>query len=323
MLNANCGSSLLVRSFSRCKLPMRVQNHLLKSWRPKTVLQYNVYHKRWNTYCVCKGINPLTTTFEHGLNFLCDLFDSGLRYSALNSARSALSCILEYKNGVSFGSHPLTVRLLKSFYNQRPPMARYSSVWNTEIVLNYLRELSPLRNLSLKLLTLKMVMLFLLATCSRQQRLISIKRSLIMEEDDGSITVRLDKLQKHSRPGRSIENIKLEQFSHDKSLCVVSCIKAYLERTNELITDKETFLCSFRAPYAKIGSQTLARWVLTIMQMSGIDTKVFKAHSTRSASASQLMNAGTPLSEILKTGGWSDECTFRRFYLRSVPPLRS
>ena len=249
MPNTNNSGPLLLRSMNKQNLSKRVKSHLLKSWRPKTVSQYQVYHRRWNTYCIIKGINPLEANVNNGLEFLCDLFDKGLRYSALNSARSALSCILDLSDGVKFGSHPLTVRLLKSFYNQRPPMARYSSIWNIDIVLDYLRELTPLGSLSLKLLSFKTVMLLLLCTCSRQQRLLNIKRSHIINEVDGSISIRISMLQKHSRKGKSLEVLKLHQFKDDKSLCIVSCINAYLQRTSDLIDkDDDIFLCSFRPP---------------------------------------------------------------------------
>ena len=56
-----------------------------------------------------------------------------------------------------------------------------------------------------------------------------------------------------------------------------------------------------------------------MMKDAGVDVSLFKSHSTRSASASHLINSGTPLSEVLKQGAWSDECTFKRFYLRDVP----
>ena len=311
--------SLLVRSMDKCNLSKRVKSHLLKSWRPKTIRQYQVYHRRWNTFCIIKGIDPLTANLNNGLDFLCELFDKGLRYSALNSARSALSCVLGLTEGMKFGCHPLTIRLLKSFYNQRPPMARYSSIWNINVVLDYLRELTPLSSLSLKMLSFKTVMLLLLCTCSRQQRLLNIKRSHISYEVDGSISIRISILQKHSRKGRSLEILKLQEFKDDRGLCVVNCVKTYLQRTSDHVGDNDIFLCSFRAPHRAIGSQTLARWSLTVMKEAGVDVSVFKTHSTRSASASYMINTGTPLSHVLKQGAWTDECTFREFYLRDVP----
>ena len=76
----------------------------------------------------------------------------------------------------------MTIRLLRSFYNQTPPHVRYASIWNIQVVLDYLRELTPLCTLSLKLITFKLVMLLLLCICSRQQRILNIKRSNVILE---------------------------------------------------------------------------------------------------------------------------------------------
>jgi hypothetical protein len=42
--------------------------------------------------------------------------------------------------------------------------------------------------------------------------------------------------------------------------------------------------------------------------LSGINTDIFKAHSTRSAAISAAFIAGNPIVDILKTDGWTSEC---------------
>ena len=260
----------------------------LDSWREKTKLQYAVYHRRWSTYCILKGIDLLNSTLNNVLLFLLSLFDSGLRYSALNSARSALSCVLPFIDGVSVGTHPLVLRVMRSFYNKRPPQARYSQMWDPEQVLAFLREKTPLKDLSIKDLTLKMCMLFMLATCSRQQRLALIKRSNIKFQKDGSLDIIMDELQKHSSRGKSLEVISIKPFQADRSNCVVRNIKVYLQKTNELTNAGDNLICSFAPPYGKVGTQTIARWIKLTMKDAGVDIGLFKAQSTRGASASKL-----------------------------------
>ena len=293
-------------------------SHVLDSWRPKTKGLYATYQRRWNTFCVIKGVDPLEPGINPPLSFLCELFDKGLRYSALNTARSALSCIIKPFDGVPFGQHPLTIRVLKSFYNKRPPCARYSAMWNPQIVIDHVRELIPLRSLSLKMLTLKVVILFLLSTCSRQQRLLSVKRSNIKWECDGSVSIRIDEVQKHSTRGKSLEIIKLKPFLEDKGVCVIATLKAYLDRTQEITNAGDALLCSFQPPHKGVGLQTVSRWTKEIMARSGIDVSVYKAHSTRGASASGMASAGMPLNDILRLGAWSHVSTFKQFYLRPV-----
>ena len=283
---------LLKRSMLMKNLPKEVLSHALDSWREKTKLQYAVYHRRWNTYCILKNIDTLNPQFNQVLSFLVSQFDLGLRYSALNSIRSALSCVLPHFEGFSFGTHPNTLRLLKSFYNKRPPQARYAEMWNPDTVLDFLREKTPLNSLSLKDLTLKFCMLFLLATCARQQKLCMLKRSNIKFQPDGSVKIVIDELQKHSSKGKSLEVLQLSPFSQDKSICVVNNLKVYLHKTKEVTNAGNNLLCSFKPPYKAVGTQTIARWIKTTMKDAGIGINVFKAHSTRGSSASHLVKVG-------------------------------
>ena len=252
------------------------------------------------------------------LSFLVTLFEKGLRYSGLNSARSALSCVLPSFDGHNFGAHPFTVRLLKSFYNKRPPQARYASMWDPQLVIDHLREKTPSRSLSVKDLTLKCCMLLLLSTCSRQQRLVSIKRSNVLFQEDGSVDIRTDTLQKHSSRGKSLEIISLKPFINDRSVCVVQNLRLYMEKTSDLTNAGDALFCSFAPPYKAVGTQTIARWTKTTMASAGIDINTFKAHSTRGASASGMAKMGIPLNDILKKGCWAQESTFRHFYLRNI-----
>ena len=54
------------------------------------------------------------------------------------------------------------------------------------------------------------------------------------------------------------------------------------------------------------------------MVCPGIDVTTFKLHSTRGASTSKAFHLGTPLSDILKQGQWSDAKTFFNFYCREI-----
>ena len=56
-----------------------------------TQKQYHTYHEKWRAFCSSRNASPLSASLEHGLEFLHDQFASGLSYSALNTARSAVS----------------------------------------------------------------------------------------------------------------------------------------------------------------------------------------------------------------------------------------
>ena len=93
---------------------------ILKSWRPGISKQYQPYIREWIQHCHQRSIDPTTSNVGQALEFLLGLFKKGLGYSALNTARCALSCIIAPKNMVSFGSQPLVVRFSTVFMNQGP-----------------------------------------------------------------------------------------------------------------------------------------------------------------------------------------------------------
>ena len=51
-----------------------------------------------------------------------------------------------------------------------------------------------------------------------------------------------------------------------------------------------------------------------MLELSGIDTSVFKAHSTRETSVSKASTLGASVSGILKRAYWSQESTFQKIY---------
>ena len=57
---------------------------------------------------------------------------------------------------------------------------------------------------------------------------------------------------------------------------------------------------------------------MTVLNLSGIDTKTFTGHSTRTASSSKAEKAGVPTGKILKRGFWSNESAFEKFYYKKI-----
>ena len=57
------------------------------------------------------------------------------------------------------------------------------------------------------------------------------------------------------------------------------------------------------------------------MENSGIDTEIFKPHSTSVASNSAAYKLGIPLQEVLKMGQWSNAGIFFTYYFRENEDL--
>ena len=91
-------------------------------------------------------------------------------------------------------------------------------------------------------------------------------------------------------------------------------LEYYLERTLPVRAVEHTaLLLPYVKPFASVGSSTVGRWIKNLLNQSGVDTSVFKAHSTGAASASKA-NLKVRIDSVLKHIGWSTESTFRKFY---------
>ena len=89
---------------------------------------------------------------SHVLNFLQSLLEDEFSYSAINSARSALSSFIFIDN-VAVGQHPLVTHFMTGVFNIRLVLPNYAETWNVDVVLHKLRLWSPNENLDLRTLT--------------------------------------------------------------------------------------------------------------------------------------------------------------------------
>ena len=120
---------------------------------------------------------------------------------------------------------------------------------------------------------------------------------------------RSHKLHKSWRKGQSPPSLKIYVFLSDKALCAVAALDCYIERSSIWWEENQTsqLLVSFIKPHNAVAKSTVAGWVKQILIMSGINTDIFKPHSTRSASSSHARLSGLSLSDILKRGSWSNK----------------
>ena len=149
-------------------ISQEVSDFLMQAWREGTQQQYGVYLRQWSSFCSESQVSVFSPTLNQVLQFLWVLFSRGLSYSAINTARSALSAVVSIDN-TPIGQHRLVSRFLKSVFEQRLALPKNVVVWDASQVLNYLRSLSPVARISTKLLTLKLTMLILLLLEQRQQ----------------------------------------------------------------------------------------------------------------------------------------------------------
>lgn len=250
---------------------------------------------------------------------MVNLHERGLSYTTINTARSAISAITLSEDKNTIGCHPLVSRFMKGIYKGSPPTPRYQSTWDVQPVLTYLASINPLDKLDLKMLTLKLVMLIALVSAQRGQSLhiLDIGPGCMKEVPDGYeflLTAHI----KQSRPGYKAPTVVLRAYPDNPSLCVCTCLKEYLKRTKPLRGTETKLFVSFTKPYKRVSRETLSRWIRTVMTSAGVDTTIFKPHSTRAAATSRAKTSSVPIQEILKTAGWSSSRCFDKFYDKPV-----
>ena len=144
---------------------------IMSSLRKSTIKQYETYFRKWCTFCHERKIDPLVKFWNQCRRIPKHAFHQNYSYSAINSVRSMLSGFLWKEYGLTVGKQPTVKRCLKGAFECRPPIPKYVDIWDVNIVLDYLKLLLPLSELSLRTLTHKLVMLMKLVTTQRGQNL--------------------------------------------------------------------------------------------------------------------------------------------------------
>ena len=232
-------------------------------------------------------------------------------YSVLNTHKSTLMQTLQFFGNTWCKDCFLIQKYMKGVFHSQPPLPRYKFTWDVCKVLNFLRSLYPLHTLTLKMLTFKVVALIALGNAPRAQTLISMDLSN-MKKDGNSIICMFPQLLKTTRLGKPYV-MKIEHFK-DEELCLLHSLLFYIRVTRPLRKSTRVFVSY--VTYNAVTTSTIARWLKSVLSLSGINTDYFKAHSYRGASVSAAFAKGCKLKDILSTADWTSDKNFRKFYLR-------
>ena len=309
-------------SFTSQGISSAASELLLSSWRTKTKSNYNSLFTKWANWGQQRDRDPTTGPIKDIINFLAELYQDGYQYRSLNSYRSAISAVHSRVDDHPVGQHPLVSRMLKGVFNERPPLSRYSTFWDVGMVLRYLKQLESNDSLTLRLLTIKSVMLLALTRPSRSMDLSKLDIQHRTYTSAG-LVFKAQHLSKQSRPSKSLSDFYYPRFSDDTDVCPVATIQAYEQRTIQFrtpmsVTGKTSLFLSWIEKHEPVTSSTIARWLKTCLQEAGIDTGVFKAHSVRGAASSKAAWSGVTISDILQAADWSSEQPFKGFIIAQL-----
>ena len=286
-------------------------------WSPNTVKQYQTYHNKWAKFCEARQCDQEETTLTILLEFFTHLYEIGHSFSGVNTAKSALLTIVRVNNDFKWKDDPIVKKFFAGYYRLRTPTAKYTNSWNVELMLEYLDNLMPLQDISLKELTHKAVALLALASGSRAQtiELMDLKN---MSSNNNKLIFVFDKPLKTSKAGKSPHFLEFERFSIP-SRCVVATLLEYIRRTDAFRNPKCTKLwLSHVKPHGGVGKDTISRWMKQVIHLAGIDVTHFTAHSFRMASTSTAAAAGVGMHTILETANWTAAENFEKFYHRDT-----
>ena len=300
-------------------ISQRVAELVINSWRGNTNSAYNAAWRKWHSWCAQRGVNPVSTSVVNIMQFLTDQFDSGLQYRTVNTLRSAISTTHPEIEGSAVGSHPLVSRLMKGMFNSRPPAPRYTSSWDVREVVSFLSKYKS-ATLSTLQLGKKAVTLLALVNADRCSDLAALDRDKVKWTPDGVefTVVQLTKTRSSKRSS-SPRRVCYSSFPDNSEICPTTVLRNYIQQTADEVTGisgQQPLFITSRKPFHRARPGTIGHWIKDVLQLAGIDTESFSAHSTRSASTSYAASKGVSISDILKAANWSSSSTFEQFYYR-------
>ena len=178
-----------------------------------------------------------------------------MQYNTIASTKSALAIVLALPGTPCISAHPLIKRYLKGVYNLRPPHPKHSVIWDTTVVIDYLRSL-PNNYLSIKLLFYKTVMLLTLLSGQRLSTLYHFRIDEVQSRDRAAI-FNVTALLKQDKASRK-EPIIFHAYQHDEHLCHVTFIKQYRLIRDALVPSTEVFFVTHGKPHHAATKDTLA-----------------------------------------------------------------
>ena len=292
----------LRQSFKMQSFSERIAELLIQSWRGNTNSAYNSAWHKWHRWCAERNYNPTSTSLSSVLQFLAEQFDTGFQYRSVNTLRSTISTTHPNIDGMAVGRHPLVSHLLRGMFNLQPPSSHYSHSWDVITVVKFLRTYKS-ADLSTLQLAKKTVTLLALVNRDRCSNLAALDCDHIQWTASG-VEFTVVQLTKTRRSGAPRE-VFYATFRDNSELCSVTVLRLYMdkraEQAAELGSPKPVFLRS-----RKLFRQARpGHWIKDALRMAGVDTEMFSAHSTWSASTSRLAVKGVPINNILKAANGS------------------
>lgn len=80
----------------------------------------------------------------------------------------------------------------------------------------------------------------------------------------------------------------------------------------------DALFISYQKPYGPVTTDTIARWLKTVLRNSEVNTDVYSPHSTRAASTSAAAANGCTVDEIMTCVGWANARHLQHFIIKRL-----
>lgn len=286
------------------------------SLRYSTKNKYSQYWNQFFSYCNNNKISLNNIKIQHVINFLSINFDNGNSYSHIKSLKSAIGHLVNFPPYTKLGDHPIMKKFMTGLFNLRPPKPKLGFVWDVKIVFDHFKILTENQFLPDNILTYKLVILLLLLGGQRVNTIFWFQVDEMIVTDI-SVTFAPSHVLKHSNKNRKLNIFEYRSYPHDKKLCIVDCLKQYLLRRKQKVSnDVKKLLITNKKPYKAVSIDTIRRWIKTTFNMVGIHN--FSPHSCRSASTSKANKLNIDIDKIITKGCWKNVETFRKYYDKEI-----
>ena len=311
-----------------------------------TMSTNKVYKSQWTLFeawCIERRTDPLSATAVLISDFLLYLFkERNLQVKSIEGYRSALTFILKRASGYDLSQCDIISDLIRGFKLERPRRPRVEVQWDISVVLRFLQtDTFKFESVSPRWLTWKALFLVALAAGKRRSELHALEReSVAFGPDASSVQLKphprfLSKTHISAGGVATLQQVSIPALPSvdpdTPSLCPVRTLQRYIEVSDLYRSpgQRALFVSFVKSIDREISPQTISSYIkqLIVAAYRAIndwpDTETvnkfnIKAHQVRHVAHSLGQLGNLPLSDIIRTGGWTSSNMFIRHYLQHL-----
>ena len=177
--------------------------------------------------------------------------------------------------GYDSGKHPLVCRYMKGVYNSNPSLPKRSFTWDAEVVVKYL---SSLIKKSLLVVSRKLASLLIILCGQRGREILSVMdiRNTTIEEN--FLIIRKGDRLKITSNKFHVGKITFAVYGN-ANVRPVKLFKQYIDVTTPLRDSINCLFITTSKPYRPVSTDTLARWIKSVLHDAGIDMTIFSPNN--------------------------------------------